>query len=150
MVGAALANDELWFGIIADGHHMHNASLKIALRAKPDGGAILVTDAMASVGHSEKSFVLNGEKIHAVNGHCINSQGVLAGSDLDMNSAIKNAVQLGEVELAKAVNMATQYPAQVLGLQNTLGCIKAGAVANLVALDLGINVSAMWVNGERC
>jgi len=148
MVGAALSNDALWFGIIADGHHMHDASLKIALNVKPDGGAILVTDAMASVGNDDKSFVLNGERIKAAKGRCVNAQGALAGSDLDMNSAIKNAVFKGHVSLEKALRMASLYPAKVLGLESTMGSITPGLLANLVALDKRLKVSSVWLNGE--
>ena len=49
-VGAALDEDGLWVGIIADGHHVHPASIRLACAAKPEGKLVLVSDAMATVG----------------------------------------------------------------------------------------------------
>ncbi len=148
MVGAALADKNSWFGIIADGYHMHPASFKIAVAAKQQGGAILVTDAMPTVGATNKSFVLDGETITAVNGQCVNAAGSLAGSDLDMVSAVNNAVKFAGIDWQEAVRMASLYPAQALGIADQLGYIKPGYKANFVALDAQRNVKHTWINGE--
>lgn len=149
MVGAALSNENTWFGIIADGHHMHPSAFKIAISAKQRGGAILVTDAMSTVGAKDKSFELNGETIVAHNGRCENAAGSLAGSDLDMNSAIKNAVTFAKISWQEAVRMASLYPATALGLDDTLGRIKSGYVANFALLDSQLNVTSTWINGVQ-
>ncbi|HLW74188.1 MAG TPA: N-acetylglucosamine-6-phosphate deacetylase, partial [Gammaproteobacteria bacterium] len=62
-VGAALEDPASWCGIIVDGHHVHPASLRVALTAKPRGKLFLVTDAMPTVGAADPSFLLNGEAI---------------------------------------------------------------------------------------
>ncbi|WP_133407179.1 N-acetylglucosamine-6-phosphate deacetylase [Parashewanella tropica] len=134
MVGAALAHDDSWFGIIADGYHMHPDSLKVAVRSKKQGGAILVTDAMATVGSDRDYFYLNGEKIYSKNGKCVNAAGSLAGSDLDMISAVNNAAKFANIDWFEAVRMASLYPAKALGL-NDLGQITPNRKANFVAVD---------------
>lgn len=149
MVGAALNDENSWFGIIADGFHMHPAAFRVAIAAKQTGGAILVTDAMSTVGASEKSFVLDGETIHAVDGRCTNAAGSLAGSDLDMNTAIKNAMKFARVDWLEAVRMASLYPARAIGLDHELGYIKAGYRANFVELDAQQNVVSTWINGKH-
>ena len=93
VVGAALLDDTSWCGIIVDGHHVDPRVLKIALRAAPLRRFMLVTDAMPSVG-GRKAFTLNGEAINVVDGQCLNAAGTLAGSDLDMASAVRNAVSM--------------------------------------------------------
>ncbi len=154
MVGAALADQHCWFGIIADGHHIHPAAFRVAVAAKQTGGAILVTDAMATVGFvnksnkPEKSFVLLGETIRVVDGCCVNAAGSLAGSDLDMMTAINNATEFAGIDWLEAVRMATLYPARALGIDDRLGRIKPGYIASLVALDAERNVVHTWINGE--
>lgn len=149
MVGAALNDEHSWFGIIADGFHMHPAAFRVAVAAKQTGGAILVTDAMSTVGATEKSFVLDGETIYAIDGRCTNAAGSLAGSDLDMNAAIKNAMKFARVDWMEAVRMASLYPAKAMGLDNQFGYIKPGYQASLVSLDHQQNVISTWIDGEH-
>ncbi|RLV61084.1 N-acetylglucosamine-6-phosphate deacetylase [Parashewanella curva] len=148
MVGAALAHDDSWFGIIADGYHMHPDSLKVAVRSKKQGGAILVTDSMATVGSDKDYFYLNGEKIYAKDGKCVNAAGSLAGSDLDMISAVNNTAKFASIDWFEAVRMASLYPANALGL-NDLGQIAPDAKANFVAVDTDKNILSTWVDGKR-
>lgn len=148
VVGAALEDRESWCGMIVDGHHVHPAALKIALRCKPRGKAILVTDAMPSVGSDARSFMLQGRLIRVENGACRSADGTLAGSDLDMASAVRNAVRLLELDLGEAVRMASQYPAEFLGVGDRLGRIAPGYCADLVLCDDELKVLETWVNGE--
>lgn len=140
MVGAALHDDSSWFGIIADGFHIHPAAFRVAVAAKQQGGTILVTDAMASVGAIDKQFVLDGETIHVQNGRCTNAAGALAGSDLDMNTAVKNAMKFARIDWMEAVRMASTYPAKAIGLGHRLGFIKPGYDASFTCLDENQNV----------
>lgn len=148
VVGAALYDENSWCGIIVDGHHVDSRVLKIALRAAPHRRFMLVSDAMPSVGGS-KSFMLNGERITASAGKCVNAQGTLAGSDLDMASAVRNAVSMLGLDLVDALMMASANPAAFLGLDHELGRIHPGYRANLVLLDNGLNVTDTWIDGVR-
>jgi len=149
MVGAALEDEESWFGIIADGFHMHPAAFRIAVAAKKPGGAVLVTDAMPTVGSPEKSYVLDGATIVARDGRLTNAAGTLAGSDLDMLSAVNNAAEFARIDWFEAVRMATLYPARALGLEGELGAVRPGYRANLLALDSQRQLRASWINGVR-
>ena len=77
-------------------------------------------------------------QISAVDGKCVNAQGTLAGSDLDMASAVRNAVAMLGLDLADAVAMASANPAAFLGLDHELGRIAPGYRANLVLLDAAL------------
>lgn len=146
-VGAAISDERTWFGIIADGYHMHPSAFKIAVRAKQTGGAILVTDAMATVGARSDSFVLDGEVIKSINGKCVNAAGTLAGSDLNMNQAVKNAVEFANISWQEAVRMASLYPAKALGIDDTYGRLKKGFYANFAIIDSALDVKSTWING---
>ena len=149
MVGAALEDDDSWFGIIADGQHVHPAAFNVAVAAKKRGGALLVTDAMPTVGSSDTSFMLDGNTIVAGEGRLTNAEGTLAGSDLNMLSAVNNAAVFARLDWFEAVRMASLYPAKALGLERELGAIKPGFRASVLALDRGRHISASWVDGIR-
>lgn len=149
VVGAALEDRESWCGVIVDGHHVHPAVLRVALAAKPRGKVFLVTDAMPPIGSDDAQFKLNGETITCRDGKCTNADGVLAGSALDMASAVRNAIAMLGVSADEALRMASTYPAAFIGLQNTHGHIAAGYAADLVALDADLNVRQTWIGGIR-
>ena len=147
MVGAALADDDSWFGIIADGHHIHPAAFSVAVAAKKRGGALLVTDAMPTVGSPDTSFILDGKTIVASEGRVTNAEGTLAGSDLNMLLAVNNAAEFARLDWFEAVRMASLYPARALGLERELGAIRPGFRASLLALDSAHRIRASWING---
>ncbi|MEA9563582.1 MULTISPECIES: N-acetylglucosamine-6-phosphate deacetylase [unclassified Xanthomonas] len=148
-VGAALEDPQVWCGVIVDGVHVHPASLRVVLAAKPRGKVLLVTDAMPMVGADSPSFDLYGETITAVDGVVRNADGALAGSALDMATAVRNSVQWLGVDLAEAARMASTYPAQCIGLGDRLGRIAPGYQADLVLVDTNVQVLGTWVGGQR-
>lgn len=149
VVGAALDDPNCWCGLIVDGRHVHAATLKIALRARPLDRFMLVTDAMPSVGMAEKSFLLHGRRITVRDGVCMDENGTLAGADLDMAGAVRNAVRDLDLSLAQAARMASAAPAAFLGLERTHGRIAPGAVADLTLLDEDGQVLGTWISGRR-
>ena len=148
-VGAALEDPHSWCGVIVDGVHVHPGSLRVALAAKPRGKVFLVTDAMPMVGSDNPAFELYGEVITAVDGVVRNAAGALAGSALDMATAVRNTVQLLGLPLAEASRMASTYPAQFLGLGGQYGQIAVGYPADFVLLDDALQVQATWISGQR-
>jgi N-acetylglucosamine-6-phosphate deacetylase len=148
VVGAALDDDASWVGVIVDGVHVHPASLRVALKAKPRGKVLLVTDAMPMVGSDTPSFDLYGETITAIDGVVRNAAGSLAGSALDMASAVRNTVRLLDLPLDEACRMAAQYPAEFLSLGGELGRIAPGYRADLVLLDAEMHVRGTWIGGR--
>ena len=146
-VGAALEDQASWCGLIVDGKHVDPVVLRIALRAKRLDRFMLVTDAMPSVGAAEKSFRLQGRLVTVQDGVCVDENGTLAGSDLDMASAVRNAVGMLDLELPDAVHMASRNPAAFLGLDRELGRIAPGYRADLVLLDDELRVLETWIGG---
>jgi N-acetylglucosamine-6-phosphate deacetylase len=147
MVGAALDHRPAWCGIIADGHHVHPAALRVAIASKPRGTVVLVTDAMPPSAGGPPVFELGGRKIRAEDGRLVGEDGTLAGADLDMARAVANAVRLLDLDLEEALRMASLYPARVLGLSDR-GHIAAGQRADLVLLDDGMQVLETWIGGS--
>lgn len=150
LVGAALAEDGCWCGIIVDGHHVHDAAVRIAWKAKPPGRLFLVTDAMPPVGApaAEAGFELYGERIGVADGRCVTADGRLAGSALDMATAVRNAVRRVGIPLEEALRMASAHPAAFMGMDGTRGRIAPGMVADLVHLDAHLSVRGTWIGGK--
>ncbi len=148
-VGAALEDAASWCGIIVDGQHTSPVVLRLALRCKPPERFMLVTDAMPGVGTDMTSFELQGRRIRVTGDVCVDEEGRLAGSNIDMASCVRNAVALLGVPLPQAVRMASQWPAEFLGLGSECGRIAPGQRANLVAADDELRVLETWIDG-RC
>jgi N-acetylglucosamine-6-phosphate deacetylase len=148
VVGAALDDPDSWCAIIVDGWHVHPATLRVGLASKRHERFMLVTDAMPSVGTDLASFQLQGRRIDVVDGRCVDEQGTLSGSALDMASAVRNAVHLLGLPLETAARMASTWPAEFLGLGDRLGRIAVGYRANLVLLGENLQVRETWIDGR--
>jgi len=149
VVGAALEDTAGWCGLIVDGHHVDPVVLKLALRCRPADRFMLVTDAMPSVGSDRDHFFIQGRRITVKDGACRDQNGTLAGSDLDMASAVRNTRDMLGVDLETAVMMASAAPAAFLGLQASHGRIAPGYVADLVAMEPDCAVTDTWIGGKR-
>lgn len=148
MVGAALEDANSYCGIIADGYHVHPVTIKVAHQAKAKGKCVLVTDAMPSVGFANKNFMLNGEMIQCTNGKLTTATGTLAGSDLDMLSAVKNTHESSSIALEEAIRMASEYPASMMG-EKYLGKLAAGQTASMILIDDDFKLLNSWINGSE-
>lgn len=154
LAGAALEHPSVWAGIIADGHHVDPAVLRLALRAKREPGRLFfVTDAMSLVGLEQDSLLLNGREIRRVHGggcsKLVLEDGLtLAGSDLNMAAAIRYGTTMLDLSAKEALRMATSYPAQFLGL-NDRGNLMAGTRADFVHLSDQLQILSVWRAGKR-
>jgi N-acetylglucosamine-6-phosphate deacetylase len=146
-IAAALESPSCWYGLIADGMHVAPPMLQLAMRGA--GNPMLVTDAMPPVGGVRSSFMLQGKRIETRDGRCTTAGGVLAGSGLDMASAVRNCVRLAGIPLPVALRFASLMPARFLGVDDRLGQLVRNFRADMVALDPNaIRVTATWVAGN--
>jgi N-acetylglucosamine-6-phosphate deacetylase len=146
-IAQALESTDACYGLIADGLHVHPAMLRLALGGR--GRPLLVTDAMPPVGGSRTSFNLHGENITVRDGACRTDDGTLAGTVLDMATAVKNCTRLLGIPLPDALRLASANPATFIGLDHMLGKLAPGYRADLVAFDPNdMTVLATWVAGS--
>lgn len=108
---------------------------------------------MALVGSQETEFSLNGRAVRREPGEVCSrlvlEDGTLAGSDLDMASAVRFGVEALDLTLDESLRMATSYPARYLGIEERFGHIRQGARADLVWLDDEVQTRATWIGGTR-
>jgi N-acetylglucosamine-6-phosphate deacetylase len=148
VVGQALADPDSWCGIIVDGHHVSPVSLEIAWRCKGADRLMLVTDAMPPVGSPLQEFILLGRRVTMQDGIFLDENGTLAGTALDMASAVRNMARLTRCTFADACIMASSTPAAFLGVADERGSITAGRHADLVILDDDYRVKSTMVGGQ--
>ena len=147
VTGCALLNDNTACGLIVDGHHVDYASCKLALKTKPVGKIFLVTDAMPPVGTDDQAFAFFDRHVHLSQGKLTSSTGELAGSVLDMATAVKNAHTHLKLALDEALRMASGYPANYIKDQQR-GQLVVGKQADFVVLDNELNVESTWIAGK--
>lgn len=148
VVGATLEDQHVYAGVIVDGRHVDPVALRIAMAARPRDRFMLVTDAMPTVGSLSKTFTLQGKTIRVEDGVCVEEGGVLAGSDLDMATAVRNAVNMVGISLAEAAIMAASAPAAFMGLTDR-GALVPGMRADLIWLDRELRPRGVWIGGEH-
>lgn len=134
-------------GLIADGVHVHPDVMRLALAAKAEG-VFLVSDSMAVAGTDQTEFTLGGRPILRRDGRLTLEDGTLAGADLTLPRAVQ--VLVAEVGLSpeRALAMASRIPADVIGRPD-LGRIAPGSRGDLVGLDAGLRLCAVWQDGQR-
>jgi N-acetylglucosamine-6-phosphate deacetylase len=124
LVGASLANKNIWAPIILDGKHCDFITAKVAYNAKPDK-LFLISDALF-LGRKKMSFQWEEFDAKLVNGEYINSDGNLAGSAISIAEAIYNAVNEVGIPIEAAIDMATRRPFEAIGLDSSQYGIKPG------------------------
>lgn len=137
---AALLDDRVTVGLIADGVHVHPDLVRLAFRVKGPERVALVTDAVAWRDRPANA------PLAIAGGAPRRPDGTLAGSSLTLDRAVANVVAWG-VPLADAVRAATTTPADLLGRPD-LGRIAPGARADLAALDAAGRCRATWLAGR--
>ncbi|PSJ47572.1 N-acetylglucosamine-6-phosphate deacetylase [Zobellella endophytica] len=148
-VGAVYDHPGVYAGIIVDGHHVHYANVRLAHKVLGER-LCLVTDATAAAGAGPDftRFDFCGATVYVRDGQCVDQHGTLGGSALTMMEGVRNLVERVGLPLEEALRMASLYPANALGLGDTLGSVAVGKVANLVAFEADYRVRATLINGH--
>lgn len=146
VVGAVLDSD-IYTGIIVDGWHVEWGNVRIAKKVKGEK-LIIVTDAVAPAGTNMDHFIFVGKKILFRDGKCLDEFGSLSGAAITMIESVRNAVQHCDIPLDEVIRMCTLYPAKAIKVDDKLGSIEAGKIANIAVFDQQFNVIGTAVNGE--
>lgn len=149
VVGLALSDERVTCELIADTIHVHPAAMQALWAAKGEGRVALITDAIMAMGRPDGVYDFGGLRIHVKAGSARLDDGVtLAGSVLDMATAIRNSVACG-VSLERAVRAASEVPAQAAGAGHRKGRLAPGYDADIAVLDADLRCTATWVAGEQ-
>ncbi len=137
----------LYASIIADGFHLSWDNFMLAKKNLPES-LVLITDGTAASASSISSFWFAGQTIYVDNNKCTSDKGVLSGSALTMEQAVKNVIRHTTLPAPEVLKMATLYPARAIGAANMIGSLATGHLANAVILDSEYNVNATMEMGR--
>lgn len=132
---ASLLTDSAYSEFIVDGEHSHPKMIEMASRLKPADKLILVTDSMEAAGCEDGEYAIAGLPVFVKNGRAVNSEGALAGSTLDLFTALCNYMKFTGKPLEEAVPCATSNPAAMIGIDNVCGKIENGFRADFVVIE---------------
>jgi N-acetylglucosamine-6-phosphate deacetylase len=128
---------------------VHPETIQLAHRLKASGKLMLVSDAMSTVGSSDTSCEIYGERIKKVGGRMVNAEGRLAGSAITLIDAVRIAHEQAGIELGECLRMASLYPATFLKLDHCLGRLQTGYRADMLFFTTNYTVSHSWVAGMK-
>ena len=146
-IGAALADDGVVAGLICDGIHVDPVAVRMAWRALGPGRLNLVTDAVAVLGSAQGESRLGAVEVTVDDRGVRTADGVLAGSDLSLDRAVRNLVAFTGCSVPDAVTTVTATPARLLGLSDR-GWLEPGARGDVTLLDADLAIVATIVGGE--
>jgi len=146
-VGAAL-NSDAYVGIIADGQHLHPATIELVENIKDSERIYLVTDAIAAAGMDEGRYVLGDQVINVNNRLARLDNGTIAGSTLTLERAVGNYMEFTGASLVDALKTVTVNPARLLGMKKEIGTMAIGSRADLVVFDRNLEIKSTIIGGE--
>lgn len=142
IAGYVLDNDDLFAEIICDGIHVDPVMIRVFFKAKGAARSILVTDGIGATGMPDGRYMLGALEVDVREGRCTLSEsggaageGVLAGSVLTLDHAVRNFAAFTRSELPLSVALATRNPARLMGIDDRWGALENGREANFVALS---------------
>lgn len=148
---ASLLCDSAYSEFICDGEHSHPAMIKLAYRAKPADKIVLITDSLEAAGCPDGEYSIAGLPVYVKNGRAVNSDGVLAGSTLDLFTAVKNFMSFTGAPLEEVIPMVTSNPASLIGIGDRYGSIKEGCRADFITVDSkeDLRLKSVYIGGEK-
>lgn len=138
---AVFNHDRAKASIIADGQHVGFEVIKFAKKLLKDR-LFLITDAVTECSTGPYQHVKQGDKF-------VMPDGTLSGSSSTMLQAVKNCVSKCGIDLYEAINMATKYPAQLIGIEHITSSIAVGNEANLLVLGDDLSLKEVMFKGEK-
>ena len=148
VIAAAAENPAVRAELICDGIHVHPASIRLAFRLFGPERMVLISDALRCCGMPDGQYELGGQDVFLKGKTCTLADGTLAGSVTNLFGCMQNVISYGIAPEA-AIRAASYNPACALGVQDEVGSIAPGKLADFVVCDAGWNRQAVYLGGKR-
>ena len=140
---ACLTDPDMYAELICDSGavHVNKDLINLVVRTKGVDKVILITDSFVS-------DLPAPEKLKHITDLIFDENCWLSGSKLTMNVACRNIMSHTNCGIAQAFLMASRNPARAIGLDDEIGTIEPGKLANLVFVDDVFNVKKVMLGGK--
>ncbi|MGN1069521.1 MAG: N-acetylglucosamine-6-phosphate deacetylase, partial [Candidatus Fimadaptatus sp.] len=153
IVEAAYLLDGMTVELIADGCHLPESLLKLALKVKGPERIMLVTDGISAAGLENVEGEIFSQTCDSM---IVIEDGVaklpdrkaFAGSVATADRLVRTMMKLGGASLVDAVKMMTSTPARYLGLYGERGSLEVGKRADVVLFDGDIDIRHVILGGR--
>ncbi len=133
--------------IIADTVHVHPAVIYCAWKLFGSDRLILISDSMRAAGLEDGDFELGGQHVEVKNGVARADNGAIAGGTSNVWACVGHAIDAG-IPVPDALKMASQNPAQLIGLGDSKGSIAPGYDADFLVLRGVHEIDRVYIGGQ--
>lgn len=145
VVGAGLVKD-VYTELIADTFHVSKELFPLLTKVKGDH-LVLITDALRAAGMPDGEYENGGQRFILKGIECRLTDGTIAGSVLQLNQAVRNLRDYGNVSLSEAICAASLNAAASVGISGFKGSLEPGKDADIVIMDENCRVWKTIVKG---
>ena len=147
VIPAAVENPNVRAEIICDGLHIHPASVRLAFTAFGAERMIIISDALRCCGMPDGEYELGGQQVFLSGGIAKLSDGTIAGSATNLFECMRRAMSFGIAE-EDAVRAASYNPACSLGVEDKIGSIAEGKLADFVVCNADYSEKTVYMGGK--
>ncbi len=149
VIPAAVENKKVRAEIICDGYHIHPAAIRLAFTMFGGERMILISDSGRCCGLPEGSkFDLGGQDAWLREGVARLADGTIACSATNLYVCLKNVLAFG-IREEDAVRAATYNPACALGVEDQVGSIAEGKLADFLVLRNDYQDLQVFIGGQQ-
>ena len=153
VIETAYLLDEMDVEIIADGKHLPAPLLQLIYKIKGPQHTALITDAMRAAGMAEGKSTLgnitNGLEVIVEDGVAkLPDRSSFAGSVATTDRLVRTMMQVAGISLIDSIQMITETPARIMGVNHKKGKLQVGKDADLLIFDEDITIEMTMVNGR--
>lgn len=148
VIGAAFDNTDVKRELIVDGVHSHPAVVRASFAMFGYERIILISDSMRAAGLADGEYTLGGQKVIVKGNEARLEDGTIAGSVTNLMNCLRKAVSFG-IPLGQAVYSASTNPAIALGMDDKIGSLEKGKIADFVLLDKDLQIKAIYLAGNK-
>lgn len=145
-VESVYLTDPMTVEVIADGIHLPATILKLVYKVKGVEKTCLVTDALKYAAYDGE---VDDPRYIIENGVCkLADHSSLAGSIATMDKLVQIMAFKANIPVADAIRMASETPANIIGIGDRKGTLQRGKDADILILDKKLNVRCVFSQGN--
>lgn len=143
-----------YYSIIADGEHLHPATVSMLCRANPKR-CMVITDSIELAGLPDGTYPGNSqilsEQTKKRNRAVMTGTDTLIGGCIPLQQSVRNLMNWSGCGLAEAVGTVTENVAGFMGIdgEGGRGVLKEGRRADLTMLNEEGEVLQTWIAGQK-